>query len=575
MRVAFALLICGLIAASGLPEKKAPVAELFYLYRDDHDRRGVAEVRARLEGRALSLEIRSHGPEIEAPVGYEGFRGENLQTAHELERGLERGTLRFFTLHAASDRVDVTRRDRFRIRVHDEALRRVVERETEASRIRALVYSAELEATAAPRPLRLEVRVGGAPRLVLHGRQDPEGGALVRFERFQDYGPVVSAAFFPPQEPPAGPGTESVETLVRQLSDDSLEKRREAARKLAARGPKILSELERFANDSNLETRGAVRQVARTIRRTEAERGLTGDDPDGRAQALRRIADVEGKDIFKVIEENPDPKYIAALTDLVVFELSTATRGKAVDALLKIGTPKIFPALLFGLRNPWNHGEPIVSWLGAHGDLTVLGELERGEGEKPAPVAEIIDRLRSRFPRAKPQEPKEWTPIDPAPFFKAIGDGKTPADRIRGIRGATNSGSHGGDLPRALSKALADPDEEVRFRAAEAFTFAGVGEEGDRLESVYKDAGQSLRTRQMTAVALARTGEEATRSRMVASLADGPAELRITLAGALGDTGDSKIVEALKALAGRESDAAVRAAIEKAVQRIREIHRKR
>lgn len=573
MRPSFVLLLCGLVAAAGAPRSAAPASELFYLYRDDHDRRPVAELRARLEGRKVSLEIRAHGPELEAPVGYEGFRGENLQTAYELERGLERGTIRFVTLHAASDRVEITQRSRFRVRVHNESLRRIEDRQTDAALIRAMVYSADLTEAPSSRPLRVEVRVGGTPRLVLHGRQDSEGGTLVRFERFRDYGPVVSAAFFPPQEPPGAPGTESVEALVRRLSDDSLDVRRDAARKLAARGPKVLPELERFAKDPNLETRGGVREVIHAVRRVEAERGLNGDDPDERAQALKKIAELEVKDIYKLIEEAPDPKYIAALTDIVVFELSATERGKAVDALLRIGTSKIYPALVFAMRNPWNHGEPIVSWLGAHGDLTVLGELEKGEGEKSDLIITITDKLRSRFPGAKPEEPKEWTPIDPAPFLKAIVDGKSPAARIRGIRGTANSGRHGAEVLRVLSKGLADREEEVRFRAAEAFTFVGVGDEEDRLEGVFKDDAQSLRTRQMAALALTRTGGEAMRGRMVASLAAGPAELRITLAGALGDTGDLMILDRLGAHAAQEKDAAVRAAIEKAIERIRAIHK--
>jgi HEAT repeat protein len=570
MRTCFAILFCGFVAASGVPRGSG--SELFLLYRDDHDQRVVAEVRARLDGRTVSLDVRAHGPDVEAPVGPEGFRGENLQTAYELERGLERGTIRFVTFQASGDRVDVVRRAPFRVREYDAARRLLVERDT-VPRIRSLVYTAELTATESPRPLRLEVQVGGVPRLVLIGRQDPDGGVLLRFERFERYGPVESVASFAPQEPPGEEGTESVPVLVRRLGDDELEIRRDAARKLTARGPRIIPELERYAAEPNLEVRGAVQHVIHAIRLREAEKGLTGEDPEARAAAMARIAALEGKDIFKLIEENPDPKYIPALTDVVVYDYSTPDRGKAVEALMRIGTPKIYPALVYALRNPWNHGEPMVSWLSKNGDLTVLHEIE-GEASKNVAMKMVAEELCARFPGEKSEKPKDWTPLRPATFLKAISDGSTVAERVRGIRGSVNSGDHGEALVRALTAGLDDPKEEIRFRSAEALVYTGLGKSDARVEELFKDEREALRVRQMAGLALARRSE-LMRIRLLKSLATGPSALRITVAGALGDSADPGLIKGLQEQAGRQEDAAVREAIEKAVERIRELNKKR
>jgi HEAT repeat protein len=336
----------------------------------------------------------------------------------------------------------------------------------------------------------------------------------------------------------------------------------------------VLPELERFVGDPNLEVQGAVRKVIRGIRIAEAERGLIGDDPAERARAMGRIAEVEGKEIYKVIEAAPDPKYIAALTDVVVYELSSVERGKAVAGLLRIGTPKAYPALVFALRNPWNHGEPVVSWLGANGDLTVLFELER-IGENNEYMGSAAHTIRTRFPGEKPREPKEWTPIDPAPFLKQISGGPSTAARIRAIRGAVNAGDRSDELLRSMGDVLADPDEELRFRAAEAFTFVGVGAEERRVEDVYRGESQSLRVRQMAAIALARMGGEAVRRRLVDTLSTGPAALRITVSEALGNSADLRLVDPLLKQAALQEEPAVREAVEKAARLIQEAHRKR
>jgi HEAT repeat protein len=116
-----------------------------------------------------------------------------------------------------------------------------------------------------------------------------------------------------------------------------------------------------------------------------------------------------------------------------------------------------------------------------------------------------------------------------------------------------------------LRAALADPEEEVRYRAAEAFTH--VYDEGAdaALDRMVRDDAQPLRSRQMAAVALGRHGAG---TALLSAFGAAPVPLRVTIAGALGDTGDKAVLPGLREREAKESDPDVRAALKGSIERL-------
>ncbi len=534
----------------GLPRDGG--SEIRFDYRDDHDGRILAAVTARLEGRLLEVSIRPWGPRVEAPSGFEGFRGENLRASREIGQLLACGALSASTTDEVSSEL-LLRRGAFRVRREEGG--RLVEREAEGM-VRELVYRAELLPAGAPREFRTTFRVGGRPRLELRGRIGPEGGGLAGFRSVADHGSLAS----PGQDP-----AETDEALVRRLSDDSPDVRREAERKLHARGPAVLPLLEARLADADAELRGRVRLVIEAIRRDEAIRQLVGPGADRRAEQLEALGKAVGRDVFEHLKEKPDPRFVPALTDVILYELDAALRTGAEEALQAIGGPKVFPALLWAIRDRQVHAGDKLLWLAEHGDATLIGELDRLGKAGSGAAKETLRQLRKRLPEAKPEPPRDWAPIDEAALLRAARVGATPAERIRGLRAIVTGMSQDPEALEILRRALADPEEEVRYRGAEAYTHVGDPGAGGDLSRLLRDGAQPLRVRQMAAVALGRNGAG---TALLDAFDAAPAELRATVAGALGDTGDRALLAALLKHMGAESDPAVKAALTRAAERL-------
>ena len=526
--------------------------EVEYDYRDDHDGRILAAVTGRLDGELLEVTIRPWGPHVEAPAGFEGFRGENLRTSRELEQLLSRGALAVATSDAISPEIGL-RRGPFRIRREEGG--RLVEGAAEG-RVREFVYRARLAPSESRRDFRTAFRVGGILRLELRGWVDAEGGGLAGFESFAAHGSLAS----PGQDPP-----EPVEKLLRELSDDSPDVRRAAERKLQARGAGALPSLEKRLADPDVELRGRVRGLIEAIRRDDAVRQMAGPGAERRAEQLAALGKVLGRDVFEYLKERRDERFVPALTDVILYELDAELRVKAEEALQAIGGPKVFPALLWAIRDRQGHAEEKLQWLGANGDATLLGELERLRKAGSGAAGVALKQLRERLPGAKPEPPRDWAPIDEAALLRAAREGKTAGERVRGLRAIVTGMSQDPEALDALRRALADAEEEVRFRAAEAFTHVHDQGADPALDRLLRDGAQALRVRQMAAVALGRHGAGAT---LLGAFDGAPVELRVTVAGALGDTGDRALLPAVRERQARETDPEVRAALGRSLMRL-------
>lgn len=516
--------------------------ELSLDYRDDDDGRALAEVVARAEGRRIEIVIRAYGLRVEPSRGFEGFRGENLQTSRELERA--GNDITATTDGARLQGWSAPRRGAFRARLEEPA--RLAERTTESSRVREVVYWAELEATAGPRPFTTVVSSSGVPRLALRGVVDGEEVRLIAFE----------ARPFAPRRV-----QETDEALIRRLADDSADVRREAEATLRARGLAALPALERHAEAENLELRGRVRQLLRDIRLDDLVRRAADGDPEARARALDDVGRSEGKDPLKALAERPDRRFAAALTDVLVFELDSDRRKGATSALRAVGPPEAFPGLLWALRFPGGHLDEEAKWFASNGDATVLGELERLDRLGYAGATNALALVRARVGRdASP--PAAWAPVDEAPLRRSVVDGPTPAARIRGLRAVVTGLSRDPVAVDAAVRALGDSDADVRFRAVEVFTWVQSKEAVEPLAVLLRDAGTALKTRQMAAVAL---GRHSAAKPLLEAFAGTARDLRLTIAGALGDAGGYALREQIAPLHAAEQDRDVREALRRAM----------
>ncbi len=522
--------------------------ELEFDYRDDHDGRILASVTARLDGRLLEISIRPWGPRVEAPSGFEGFRGENVRASREIGKLLAQGKLAVATTDEVASRVEL-RRGTFRLRVEEAG--RIVEREV-GGLVREFVYRAELRPAG---EFRTVFRVAGIPRLELRGWIGAEGGRLAGFRALAAHESLVSP----------GQDQEPVEELVRRLSDDSPDVRRAAERKLQGKGPAVLPLLERRLADPDVELRGRVRLLIDAIHRDDAVRQLVGPGAERRAEQLAALGKAVGRDVFEYLKERRDGRFVPALTDVVLYELDQDLRAKAEGALQAIGGPKVFPALLWAIRDRQVHAEDKLQWLAEYGDATLFGELERLEkaGSGAAKVAR--QQLEKRLPGARPEPPKEWAPIDEAALLRAAREGKTPAERIRGLRAIVTGMSQDPAALEILRRALADPEEEVRYRAAEAFTHVYDQAADPALDRMLRDGAQPLRARQMSAVALGRHGAGAA---LLGAFDGATVELRATIAGAFGDTGNAALLPDLRKRQAQETDPEVKAALARSVERL-------
>lgn len=274
------------------------------------------------------------------------------------------------------------------------------------------------------------------------------------------------------------------------------------------------------------------------------------------------------------VRQDEDRQSIRALTDVILFELDLRLRQKAQEALLAVGTREIFPAVLWIVQSSVGHGDESTTWLIRNGDLTVVPELERlaAEGNLVADIA--LKGIRKRFPDQKGVEPTDWRPIDAGAFVRAAREGKSVAERVRGVRAIVTGNLRGPEARKALFDALEDPEEEVRFRATEAFTYQLRGAPIELLGRAMAKESESLRVRQMAAVALGRSGAIGAVA-LLRQLERPPRELQITVAGALGDTADRNLLPRLRERVEKEDSRDIRAALEEAIRRIETANRRR
>lgn len=525
-------------------------SELAHDFRDDQDGRVLAEVRARVEGLKLTVEVRAYGPRVEPPLGFEGRGGENVQAARELARGIAAGTLRVETPAAVREALRPSGSGAFALRRYDAGRKAIVDATSEVLP-RSVRYEAELTPTSARRRFWTEFRAGGALRLVLHGAIHGARAQLLRFEperhRLQD----------------------DLEQLIRQLGDESAERRVEAQRKIAVRGPAALPALRMFEDDADPERRERVRDLVRRLRNDEALGKLDRPDPESRGRAFAEFGTFAGKDPLAYAVAHPDPRFLPILTDIILYELNGARRDEAYLALLGVGPPQIYPALLWALPTPVGHlAAKVEGSLAKMGDLTVLHELEKLEKAGMAEAKPVIAAIRARFPDGKPAPPVDWKPIDREAFILAVTKGKTAADRVRAIRAVITGIGWSTSARGAVRAALSDAEEEVRFRAAEAFTYIAGEEAVAALAATLAGDAEALRVRQMAAVALSRAGGRAAHDALVSALEAGPGELRSTAAGAIADTGERILLPHLEKREMEEKDPNVRAALREAIHRL-------
>lgn len=519
--------------------------ELSFDYRDDDDRRVLAEIVARTRGLRVEIEIRAHGPRVEPPRGTEGFRGENLQTSRELSRA--GGDITAVTDGARAQGWSAPVFGPYRERIEEPA--RLAERPTPSGRVRSVAYWAELEEAVGTRPFRTEIRSAGVPRLVLRGVVDGPDLRLIGFE-------ARPFAVRPRQESDAA--------LIRRLSDESADVRREAEAMLRARGLAALPALEKHAEAADVELRARVRHLIHDIRLDDVRSRAAVGDPEARARALEDFGRAAGGDPLRLLADHPDARFAAALTDVLLFELDKDRRAGAREALQRLGPPAAYPGLIWDLRFPGGHLDQETEWLAAHGDATLLGELDRLSRLGYAPAGNAHSRLVARVGKT-PRPPERWSPVDEAALRSAAREGKTPAERARGVRAVVTGLSRDAEAVAAVVAALADPDPEVRLRAAEAFAWLRSDAAVAPLAALLADPGAALKARQMAAVAL---GRHAAGDPLLAGFDAASPELRATIAGALGDTGRGDLRGAVEKRLAAEPDAAVREALRRAVTRL-------
>lgn len=560
-------------------ETRPEIPEAIHDYRDNQDGRVVASIGARVERKTLIVRILTYGPAVEPPLGYHGVRGENLQTARELERHLSAGTLRTESTSLTPGEFSIVERGKFRIRLDQGTI--VEETRTPDEKIRGVEYRAPLATPASGERFTVDFLVLDIPRLRLHGRIDSMGRGRLRFEPLLGLPGVPrsrSPATTTRQDPPVPPVKQDESRLrewIDQLSDDSFEVRERATAALSALGERALAEIERHLNDPDPELRERVRKIAREIRLHIAFEHLNDADPEIRIQGREEFRQSTGRELLDSLIEQPDERAALALTDFVLFETDVSIREKTQKAILAMGSPAVYPAALWLLRSNLGHENEVVKWLIQQGDGTLLPELQRLKEAGFSEATNVLKGLRESKPDLKPVEPVEWKPVDPTPFVDAIRNGKRPSDRIRGIR-VVVTGLH--NNPEAIGHVhavLADRDELVRFHATEAFTFLLAFHKAlpDLIRRL-SDRNELLRTRQMAAVALGRNASPEAKRALLNVFDSAPPELKISLASSLAETGDPELIEPLDRFAAKEtSGSIVRRALEEAKSRLQETRR--
>lgn len=544
-----AALLCALFVAAFVVRPRPPAPgpdRAEFDYRDQQDGRVVARIIAEAGPKKLTVEIRAFGPAVEPPRGYSGTAGENLQAA----RALSRGSIHAHTDAAGAQSLSVASRGRFRLRTYDPEGRLLNEGRTPEEMITGLRYTAHLTGEG---PFVTEILVRGVPRLRIRARR----GEILGFE------PLYGSA--PPMR-----GTEQglqdkdIRRLIEALGDDDVKVRDAALTQIIAIGRQTIPELEKFRDDDDPERRARVQRAIRTIRIEEALDGANGKDIVARRAAFADLQKIVKGKFFAYLKARKDPRFIRPLTDIMVYELDPERRKKALDVLILMDPPAVYPAMIWAMRDAQGHAaDPAATWLIAHGDETVLHVLQ----DRSDDIARrIMKGIRKRLPDAKPKKPEKWKPIDASAIARRIQSGKTDAHRALAIRAVVTGLYADPKSVAAVVKALRDTPEEVRFAAVEAFThMAAVGDATPELKRLLASGREPTRIRQMAAVALARRKQV---DPLLAAWKGARSELRITLASALADTGRKSARTALEKLLKTERDDRVRPHILGAIKRL-------
>lgn len=356
---------------------------------------------------------------------------------------------------------------------------------------------------------------------------------------------------------------------IRDLAHDDPDVRVRSEQRLTDTGMEASPLLNRHVDDPDLERRARVRRILSVLRLVEETKFLTGPAVEERAELLEALGRRHNRDPFEVLKQDPDRRHVPALTDVILFEFDPDRRAGAVEALLAIGTPETYPALLWSLRYPPDRGERVIAWLALHGDLTLVDELERMGRAKMMRAMVVLRAIRMRHPGEQALKPVEWKPIEAGPVLFAAGKGTSIAQRARGLRAIATGLSSDVRGLRLLRGALEGREEELRFRAAEAFTQISWGEAVDALVRRLGDPKESLRVRRMCGVALARNGSMTAKTSLLDALKTGSVEIRVAAADALGKTGDVTLAGLAEKTLGEQTEPRVVEALKRAVRTLR------